>query len=515
MPTWLLFIVVALPFINTFDEYLFDYPTEIAIEPKRIHNNEIVSSGRLKALLKHGNEHFPPIFENIRSWNGQVHPLNKVNYSTFKDILQCAKAEPLNENFHLLKLIPLTQYNLEIFCAWMETSCRVGGVDPNSCAEIRRQILEGTYILNNFRDKIGYWDSMHINGFQTPTMLRIYNGTLYFDWPWLSNRLLKLKKFYNDHLDHIRPFHFINSYISDIGNSVFVMGNEWPVLNIRMPMPYFSYASSTKYGDTAWPWQETWNHAYKVYKRGIEENKYIKIPTLAEWSKRVPKAALYATYISCRALLFEIGAQRPDLIEAYAVYSVGTLRGWNPRNNQSNIMENKVHKYVENKDKSVEKYSKEVGYADSVYPVLNLKAKSYSPSNYKYLIVPLGMEGMTTSGRLASYLIESNAVILLQDGNREFGYHFSDRLKPYVHYVPISRDGADLVDKIEWLQRNDHLAYQIAMNGQNFAQSYLRFEDLLCFAAYAVRQSGNYATEEAKTPSKNPIPALSFSSLNE
>ena len=207
MSIWFL-LVMAMPFINSIDDYLFDYPTKIDVEPIRMHNNEPVSSGRLKLLLKHGNEHFPPMFEELNNWNGEVHPLNKANYSTFKDILQCAKAEPLHENFHLLKLVPLTQYNLEIFCAWIETNCKVGSVDSDSCAEIRSQILGNSYKLNNFENKMGYWDNRQVNGFQTPTMLRIYNGTLYYDWPWLSKRLLTLKHYYSEKTENLRPFYF-------------------------------------------------------------------------------------------------------------------------------------------------------------------------------------------------------------------------------------------------------------------------------------------------------------------
>ena len=40
---------------------------------------------------------------------------------------------------------------------------------------------------------------------------------------------------------------------------------------------------------------------------------------------------------------------------------------------------------------------------------------------------------------------------------------------------------------MEWLKRNDHLARRIARNAQNFALSYLRLEDYLCYAAGSLR----------------------------
>jgi hypothetical protein len=47
-----------------------------------------------------------------------------------------------------------------------------------------------------------------------------------------------------------------------------------------------------------------------------------------------------------------------------------------------------------------------------------------------------GIEGRASSGRLASMLAYSGAVVLLQLS--EFEYHFSARLKPWVHYVPLT-----------------------------------------------------------------------------
>jgi len=41
--------------------------------------------------------------------------------------------------------------------------------------------------------------------------------------------------------------------------------------------------------------------------------------------------------------------------------------------------------------------------------------------------------------------------------------------------------------QVEWLKENDDMARQIAKNAQNFALSYLRLEDYLCYAAGTLR----------------------------
>jgi hypothetical protein len=37
-------------------------------------------------------------------------------------------------------------------------------------------------------------------------------------------------------------------------------------------------------------------------------------------------------------------------------------------------------------------------------------------------------------------------------------FHFSARLLPWVHYVPLTYSTADAIDKIEWLKRHDEKA---------------------------------------------------------
>ena len=68
---------------------------------------------------------------------------------------------------------------------------------------------------------------------------------------------------------------------------------------------------------------------------------------------------------------------------------------------------------------------------------------------------------------------------MLQESTCE--YHYSARLKPWVHYVPLTHNAADVADKVDWLIAHDDLARRIAMNGFNFGRSFLRVEDSLCY----------------------------------
>lgn len=117
------------------------------------------------------------------------------------------------------------------------------------------------------------------------------------------------------------------------------------------------------------------------------------------------------------------------------------------------------------------------------------RSLSYEYGRYKYLIVLTGVEAKAASGRLASFLAHSGAVVLLQES--EFSYHFSARLKPWVHYVPLSYSAADLTEKILWLKKHDDLAQKIARNARTFGDSYLRLEDQFCYAATVMQKLGH------------------------
>ena len=100
----------------------------------------------------------------------------------------------------------------------------------------------------------------------------------------------------------------------------------------------------------------------------------------------------------------------------------------------------------------------------------------------------MGYESSTT-GRLAWLLAHSGAVVLLP--RSPFLYHFSARLLPWVHYVPLLYTSADLIEKVEWLRDHDDMAQQIVDNARNFGKSYLRLEDYFCYMGEALTLIGD------------------------
>ncbi len=50
-------------------------------------------------------------------------------------------------------------------------------------------------------------------------------------------------------------------------------------------------------------------------------------------------------------------------------------------------------------------------------------------------------------------------------------------IKPWVHYVPVSVDLADVKELLEFFQKHDDVAKRIADNGFDFIWRHLRMED--------------------------------------
>ena len=200
--------------------------------------------------------------------------------------------------------------------------------------------------------------------------------------------------------------------------------------------------------------------------------------TLPWEQKKETRAAFYSSYDFSRMAVFEQAVRHPDLIEL-STNKINFLRCWTPGCTS--------HGWDITKGLNVS----EIEQQSKLYPTLDIlkysidPPKHYIPGHYKYVIVPQGMAGMSTSSRLLYLLSYCECVVLLMGGHLQ--YHISARLVPWVHYVPLSPSGAEVATKVRWLQQHDALAKQIAENGHNFGKSYLRLEDYLCYAATTVQ----------------------------
>ncbi len=87
---------------------------------------------------------------------------------------------------------------------------------------------------------------------------------------------------------------------------------------------------------------------------------------------------------------------------------------------------------------------------------------------YKYLIA---LDGNCYTYPGLAWRLLSNSVVLWQETPWR-GWFFRG-LKPFEHYVPVKRDLSDLIDRLDWLRKNDNEARRIAEGGRHFAKAYL------------------------------------------
>ena len=252
--------------------------------------------------------------------------------------------------------------------------------------------------------------------------------------------------------------------------------------------------------DIPWPWFESTEMERKAYQNIVEnyphilkndtDNEYSdRIMKRLPWEKRHPKAVYYGEMVPIRQIVFDQAVLHPELIEARWKCDAcsNDLFPWNPISNEYSNADKSYETLSKYKGANISEIpinSSKVGYIEALTPLFISSYAPYYPGQYKYTLVLTGIEGKASSGRLAYLLAHSGAVVLIQEN--QFEYHFSSHLKPWVHFVPLSFTGADIVDKIKWLIAHDHLAKRIAKNAENFGKSYLRLEDYYCYVATAL-----------------------------
>lgn len=218
-----------------------------------------------------------------------------------------------------------------------------------------------------------------------------------------------------------------------------------------------------------------------------------------EFSKRRSKASFYG-YLwgtpsaTARLVVLDLARQHPDLLEVQwsAAFDV---RAWNPLSEEKDVFDSQGLLQVGKE--FAQKNSSPPGFLRSYRG--QKQRDRLSPREYvsstKYLLVLSGNNG---ADRLGPFLAHSGAVIMLQENDALS--HFSSRLKPWVHYIPVMHTAADVADKIRWLQEHDDLAYQLAKNAYLFGRSYLRLEDYYCYTARGVMAVADVEAADSKLP---------------
>lgn len=344
-------------------------------------------------------------------------------------------------------------------------------------------------------------------------LIRVIKGKPYFDWPWehtilLSNKLISNNEYFSSVFATTRILFGVLEMIkaADIGDSVFfIKAFDFPFLTGTFPCLALSQCPKITSSDISIHWGPMLNDEIIYYERYHSSKKFFHgfntnsawwedtelnlDPDITDkWVNRKNKAihisSLWGTDVSIsRQIVLDLSRKFPTYIDASYSQTFNT-RVYYPYKTDINGNDNGNLEYDTD--------SVEILYKDFKMK-MNLTIVEQM-SQYKYLVV---LAGNSLSGRLASYLKHSGAVILLQE--TDMVYPFSSKLKPWVHYVPISVSSADLIDKIKYLVKNDDIARTIAHNGYVFGKSFLRMEDFYCHYSSILHAFGKTVEKDDDT----------------
>ena len=436
---------------------------------------------------------------------------SKYSYDDFKRKLQCVDYEPQlysNGIYHLLNLFPITNDTIDLTAAYAEKPCLDGHkrIDWESCQQTAKLLKANKRSeLKDIRKPVNY-------ELENVRLIRIINGTAFYDWPWNSEKNWKIDSQYT----LLRLIVSTLNKISDIPDCVFMsISFDYSLLPSYFPMAIISHGPSISNADIPFPWtlvvndeiilhQKYFSKQQKVNNDNVYDansehlkdldpidkannnytdiyNKYYNPDNNKVWKSRENKAAFYGSLWFSqigigRQIVMDLAKRFPDLISANYTHDIGASPYRSPKVNE-----------VFNK---------------RIDDIKDSKLRAMIPLNqymrqFKYLVV---LAGNSISGRLCTFMAHSGAVIMLQE--TDMVYHFSSRLKPWVHYVPLSMTAADLPEKVRWLQNNDAFARQLARNARNFGLSYLRLEDYYCYTAYLLHHFGKVVDKSALKPNQ-------------
>jgi len=429
----------------------------------------------------------------------------KVSYDKFKRLLQCSPTGDIIDHHGTLSLInnlhPLRKEFIENAAAFAENwkKCMqthdpdfTGSfirVDWLECTRFTQQLLKGQINMTELT-------SSNPN----VRLIRIINGKPYFDWPWqhsiISNNIQSNVEYFSSVFATIRILLGVLELIKVPDSVFFITAFDFSFLPSNFPMLSLSQAPKLTSSDIAIHWGPMLNDEIIYYERFHSTKKFFHGLNLnsiwwndielnldpdidKNWVSRKNKAihigVLWGTpYSVARQVVLELALKFPTLIDASYSAAINTRLYYPHRTDSA---------------KGYDTDSVEEKFKD-FKSKLNLTITEVM-SQYKFLVV---LSGNSLSGRLATFLRHSGATILLQE--TDMIYPMLSKLKPWIHYVPLSLTASDLVDKIKFLIQNDNIARTIAHNGYIFGKSYLRIEDYYCHYASILHAFGNVQKED-------------------
>ena len=447
----------------------------------------------------------------------------------YKQLLECPLQEPelygKGGALALAQHIPVTIPRLKRGCAWLESNCKMW---TEECLKKVNEYEQGNYPKLHGDKKFLFGEP-----FVFTRMFRVIKGDIYYDWPWGVERLINTLDQNGSEKDvttHARMvLGDVVRSISDLPDSVFFVSQEIQAFPSNVPFPSFS---SSPHASTSSDIPMPWKNAYMFERDRVANGNLVALSdegtssssssssaswpqsrafNNSAWESRMDQAAWFgflhdnddvSKHAVARAIIINLANAYPEHVVAnftscYLVSDIDPISttgavDCGPHYDRQGFV---------TRNPGVRNPNANFGTRDATLSIRRYMEKPVPMAAfmvaYKYLIV---LGGVVSADRLGTLLAHSGAVLLLQE--TDFLYHFSARLKPWIHYVPLAFNAADLVEKVLWLKSHPNLARRLASNGKNFGASFLRLEDYHCYWASALEAVATVATPDALIPFK-------------
>lgn len=284
-----------------------------------------------------------------------------------------------------------------------------------------------------------------------------------------------------------------NQYPNEIPDiDFFVNRRDFPILKTDFTEPYNNIYDSHDFPLVS--------HKYEKYcpvlsSCTVDGFADIPIPTMDDWTRVLAKENRYFASTKRTIATSDIfttpwDKKKPRVVFRGSNTGIGSTI-------ETNIRLKLCHEFQSHPYFNVgisswsDRYRKEMGNENVLYPnkYENLTSSPLSleeQSTYKYIV---HVEGHVQAFRL-SIEMAMQSVILLVDSKYKLWYQ--DKMIPWFHYVPVSSDLSDLLERVQWCMDNDNEAKNIAKNARIFYEKYLCKENCLSYLKNLVRKiAGN------------------------
>lgn len=93
---------------------------------------------------------------------------------------------------------------------------------------------------------------------------------------------------------------------------------------------------------------------------------------------------------------------------------------------------------------------------------------------YKYI---MDVDGNSFTSRFST-ILRSGSVVFKSTRFREW---FSERVKPFVDYIPVNYDLSDFKEKVAWIHNHPEVAEKMAEHSKMTSMNHMRDEDMRCY----------------------------------